>query len=199
MAVTSLTGLNCKSSLRYRRFESLGVIIDFSKRSVTSAPSGARIGIRILDFASLCFHRHELRHRKDLKPEYTLEYKSRRKSFFIARLPPCRSSSSSKREGPDCMTVSIDKTRTTARRFIRAKSLAPKCQESVARPARQHPISMLGEPRSRTFPFFTTPRETREHLLNCLSSSPCRGVAITRHVLCKCLGATPLGGTPPVI
>lgn len=57
MAVTSLTGLNCKNS-QYWYSKSVGVIIDFSKRSVTSAPfRAARIGIRILDFASFVLSR----------------------------------------------------------------------------------------------------------------------------------------------
>lgn len=136
IAVTSLTRLNCKSS-QYRHSESLRVIIiDFSKRSVTSAPfRAARIGVRILDFASLCFHRPEPRHRKDLRPEYTVEYKSRRKSFFIARLPPCRSTGAPFEAAAPIarQSRSIKRARTTGHRFIRAKSLAPKCQESVAR------------------------------------------------------------------
>jgi len=57
MAVTSLTGLNCKSS-QYWYSESVGVIIDFSKRFVTSAPfREARIGIRIFDFAPFVLSR----------------------------------------------------------------------------------------------------------------------------------------------
>lgn len=134
MAVTSLTGLNCSNS-QYRHSESFGVIIDFSKRSVASGPRRARVGIRVLDafaaFTSVNLDIGRISNRS------THSNTNREGSRSLL----CGTSLLSKLEfleagTPIARRVSIKRARTTSHCFIRAKSLALRCQESIA-----HPVS----------------------------------------------------------
>lgn len=198
MAVTSLTGLNCKSSA-VSTFQELGVIIDFSKRSVTSAP--LRVSAFAFSILPLCASAGANSDTRRILNRNTRSNTNREGSRSLSRdfLPVEARAPRSGRAPIARQFRSIKRARSTGRRFIRAKSLAPKCQESVARPACQHPISMLGEPRSRTFPFFTnTPGDARTPAkLSLFEPLPRRRNNKARAT--QMSRSHPLGGAPPVI
>lgn len=118
IAVTSLTRLNCQSSVVYRRSERSQCNYQFFKNAFCY--------ICPVSCPSICPHSRfcsfvlslgvNLRHRKDLKPERTSEYKSRKEVVLhLARLPPCRSANR--------VTISIDETLARGRYLPRATVL----------------------------------------------------------------------------